>query len=123
MMLQTRACESTLHLLLHCAERTARHARAFSEAAVAHCQAAVTDHTVCLMIGNLPPEDQMQRLLASLPPETRNIVEAAMKGQISSGGGTSKVNFSLDVWNTISSCQCSLAHKTSVCLVFVWSSY
>ena len=27
----------------------------------------------------------MQRLLASLPPETRNVVEAAMKGQISSG--------------------------------------
>ena len=43
--------------------------------------------------GSLPPEDQMQRLLASLPPETRNVVEAAMKGNISggSGGGASKV--------------------------------
>ena len=31
----------------------------------------------------------MQRLLAALPPETRNVVEAAMKGQVS--GGSSKV--------------------------------
>jgi len=33
----------------------------------------------------------MQRMLASLPPETRNVVEAAMKGNVSSGGGASKV--------------------------------
>ncbi len=44
-----------------------------------------------LSTGSLPPESQMQQLLASLPPETRNVVESAMKGNTSSGGGASKV--------------------------------
>ena len=59
----------------------------YSGASAAATPSLESTHLSC-STGDLPPEDQMQKLLASLPPETRNVVESALKGQVT---GASKV--------------------------------